>query len=75
MDLVGHRLVSAPIEERLAIGDSVAVWKGKEFRSVQRWIPDERKSPARHNDPQVEIFQYCKVFLIPRLDLQQVTPR
>ena len=38
-------------------------------------IPDERKSPARHSDPRVDIFQSSKAILIPRLDFQKTTPR
>ena len=37
--------------------------------------PDERKSPARHNDPRVEIFQSSMAALIPRPGFRKMTPR
>ena len=36
--------------------------------------PDERKSPTRHNDPQVD-FSIQKGFFVSRLELHNETPR
>ena len=49
----------------------------KVLNSIVKFFPtpDDRKSPARDNDPQIETFLSSKDFSVPRLGFQKVTPR
>ena len=46
-----------------------------EFAACGSPTPDERKSPIRRNDPEVEIFNSERHFVTSSLDFRQVTPR